>query len=40
MSVVNQTLRKAIENEGRLVRIEGLWWQFSLMGRGPRGLPP
>jgi len=28
--VVNQKLRKAIENEGRVARIEGLWWQFSL----------
>jgi hypothetical protein len=34
--VVNQKLRKAIENEGRLARIEGLWWQFSLTERGPR----
>src|SRR6187401_1742041 len=24
--VVNQKLRKAIENEGKLARIEGLWW--------------
>src|SRR6185503_8935469 len=31
--VVNQKLRKAIENEGRLARIEGLWWQFSLTER-------
>src|SRR5947199_2579114 len=36
MRVVNQKLRKAIENEGRLARIEGLWWQFSLTERGPR----
>jgi predicted nucleotide-binding protein with TIR-like domain len=36
MKVVNQTLRKAIENEGRVARIEGLWWQFSLTERGPR----
>ena len=28
--VINQKLRKAIENEGRVARIEGLWWQFSL----------
>src|SRR5512134_2282730 len=28
--VVNQKLRKAIENEGRAARIEGMWWQFSL----------
>jgi len=27
---VNQKLRQAIENVGRLARIEGLWWQFSL----------
>ena len=30
MRVVNQKLRKAIESEGRIARIEGLWWQFSL----------
>jgi hypothetical protein len=28
-----QKLRQAIENEGRLARIEGLWWQFSLTDR-------
>ena len=33
MRVVNQKLRKAIENEGRIARIEGLWWQFSLTER-------
>ena len=33
MSVVNEKLRKAIENEGRLARIEGWWWQFSLTER-------
>jgi len=33
MKVLNETLRKAIENEGRLARIEGLWWQFSLTER-------
>ena len=33
MRVVNQKLRKAIENEGRVARIEGLWWQFSLTER-------
>jgi hypothetical protein len=32
---VNQKLRKAIESEGRVARIEGLWWQFSLTARGP-----
>jgi hypothetical protein len=36
MSVLNQNLRKAIENEGRLARIEGLWWQFSLTERTAR----
>ena len=36
MRVVNQQLRKAIESEGRIARIEGLWWQFSLTERGPR----
>jgi hypothetical protein len=30
---LNQKLRKAIENEGRVSRIEGLWWQFSLTER-------
>jgi hypothetical protein len=35
MRVVNQKLRKAIENEGRVARIEGLWWHFSLTARGP-----
>ena len=32
---VNEQLRKAIESEGRIARIEGLWWQFSLSERGP-----
>jgi hypothetical protein len=31
--VVNQKLRNAIEDEGRIARIEGLWWQFSLTER-------
>src|SRR5213075_1123670 len=26
MRVVNQNIRKAIENEGRVARIDGLWW--------------
>jgi hypothetical protein len=30
---INQKLRTAIENEGRVARIEGLWWQFSLTER-------
>ena len=33
MRVVNEKLRKAIESEGRVARIEGLWWQFSLTER-------
>ena len=33
MRVINQKLRKAIENAGRVARIEGLWWQFSLTER-------
>ena len=36
MRVVNQKLRKAIENEDRVARIEGLWWQFSLTERSLR----
>jgi hypothetical protein len=30
---INQKLRKAIENEGQLSRIEGSWWQFSQTAR-------
>ena len=33
MRVLNQKLRLAIEKEGRVARIEGLWWQFSLTER-------
>jgi len=36
VKLVIQKLRKAIENEGRLASIEGLWWQYSLTERGPR----
>jgi hypothetical protein len=36
MKILNQKLRKAIETEGRIARIEGLWWQFSLTARGPQ----
>jgi len=36
VKTVCQKLRKAIENEGQLARIEGLWWQYSLTERGPR----
>jgi Predicted nucleotide-binding protein containing TIR-like domain len=30
---MNQKLRNAIETEGRLARVEGLWWQLSLTER-------
>lgn len=30
MKGINQKLRHAIETEGRLARIEGAWWQYSL----------
>jgi hypothetical protein len=33
MRIVNQKIRKAIESEGRVIRIEGSWWQFSLTER-------
>jgi hypothetical protein len=33
MRVVNEKLRKAIENEWSAARIEGLWWQLSLTAR-------
>ena len=36
IKVINQKLRKAIENEGHVARIEGLWWQFSLTERTAR----
>jgi hypothetical protein len=36
MRVVNQKLRKAIEEAGRVARIEGLWWQYSLTERSTR----
>jgi predicted nucleotide-binding protein with TIR-like domain len=36
MRAVNQKIRQAIENEGRIARIEGSWWQLSLTERGPR----
>jgi len=36
MREVNQKLRKAIENEGRLTRLEGDWWQHSLTVRSER----
>src|SRR5437773_8472733 len=36
IKIMNQKLRKAIESEGHLARIEGLWWQFSLRERSIR----
>ena len=36
MRAVNQRLRKAIEDEGRLTRLEGDWWQHSLTLRSER----
>jgi hypothetical protein len=36
MKVVCQKLRSAIENEGRVARIEGMWWQFSLTQRSEK----
>jgi hypothetical protein len=30
VKVINQKLRKALEAEGRVARVDGLWWQFSL----------
>jgi hypothetical protein len=36
MRSVNQKLRKAIEQEGRVAQIEGQWWQFSLTERSQR----
>ena len=36
VKTLNQKLRNAIEAEGRVARIDGLWWQFSLTARGPR----
>jgi Predicted nucleotide-binding protein containing TIR-like domain len=36
LKVVNQKLRDAIESEGRIARIEGCWWQFSLTERSQR----
>ena len=36
MREVNHKLRKAIEDEGRLTRLEGFWWQHSLTLRTER----
>ena len=36
MRSINETLRKSIESGGRVARIEGLWWQYSLTERTQR----
>ena len=36
MGILHEKLRKAIESEGRLSRIEGLWWQYSLTERSAK----
>ena len=36
VKAINQKLRQAIESEGRLSRMEGAWWQFSLTERSER----
>lgn len=36
MKVVCQKLRTAIENEGRVTRIEGMWWEFALTQRSEK----
>jgi hypothetical protein len=36
ITAVNEKLRQAIKNAGRLTRIEGPWWQFSLTARTER----
>ena len=30
---INEKIRKAIESEGRIAGIEGMWWQFSVTER-------
>lgn len=36
MRLVNQKLRKAIQDQGRIARIDGYWWQYSLTERSVR----
>ena len=36
MKAINQKLRTAIESSGRVARIEGCWWQYSLTERTAR----
>jgi hypothetical protein len=36
VEAVTEKLRKAIENQGRMADVEGLWWQFSLSERSQK----
>ena len=36
VKTINQKLRKAIEDQGPVSRIDGLWWQYSLTEHGAR----
>jgi hypothetical protein len=36
VKAINQKLRKAIEDQGPVARIDGLWWQYSLTEHGAR----
>lgn len=36
VKTINQKLRKAIEDQGPVARIDGLWWQYSLTEHGAR----
>ncbi|HET9037637.1 MAG TPA: TIR domain-containing protein, partial [Myxococcaceae bacterium] len=36
LRVINDKLRKAIEDQGPVARIDGLWWQYSLTEHGAR----
>ena len=34
VKVINEKLRKAIEDQGPVARVDGLWWQYSLTEHG------
>jgi len=36
VKTINQKLRKAIEDQGPVARVDGLWWQYSLTEHGAR----
>src|SRR5215470_5980307 len=36
VEIINQKLRKAIEDQGPVARIDDLWWQYSLTEHGAR----